>query len=63
MGLATLRVGALVDTAARETLEMQYQYTAPCVLDSTAFETTFGHAPTPAAEGIGAVLAQTRSTS
>ena len=63
MGLATLRVGALVNTAARETLEMRYQYTAPCVLDSTAFETTFGHAPTPAAEGIAAVLARTRSTS
>ena len=63
MGLATLRVGALVNTAARETLEMRYQYTAPCVLDSTAFETTFGHAPTPVAEGIAAVLAQTRSTS
>ena len=63
MGLATLRVGALVNSAARETLEMRYQYTAPCVLDSRAFETTFGHAPTPAAEGIAAVLAQTRSTS
>ncbi|NTW42722.1 MAG: NAD-dependent epimerase/dehydratase family protein, partial [Cellulomonadaceae bacterium] len=48
MGSALLRVGALFNTAARETLEMRYQYTAPYVLDSTAFETTFGHVPTPA---------------
>jgi nucleoside-diphosphate-sugar epimerase len=63
MGSATLRVGALVNTAARETLEMRYQYTAPYVLDSTAFENTFGYTPTPAAEGIAAVLAETRARS
>jgi nucleoside-diphosphate-sugar epimerase len=63
MGSTTLRIGALFNTAARETLEMSYQYTAPYVLDSTAFETTFGHAPTPAAEGIPAVLAEMRPTS
>ncbi|GAA4991913.1 NAD-dependent epimerase/dehydratase family protein [Kineococcus glutinatus] len=60
MGPATLRIGALFNTAARETLEMGYQYTAPYVFDSTAFETTFGVAPTPVAEGIAATLAAAR---
>ena len=63
MGSTTLRIGALVNSAARETLEMGYQYTAPYVFDSKAFESTFGVAPTPAAQGIAAALSATRATS
>ena len=63
MGLTALRIGALFSTAARETLEMSYQHTAPYVFDSTAFETAFGLTPTPAAEGVAAALAAARAGS
>lgn len=56
MSTATMRFGSLFSSAARETLEMAYQYTAPYEFDSTAFERTFGVAPTPFAEGIAASL-------
>jgi nucleoside-diphosphate-sugar epimerase len=56
MSAATIRMGALFDAAARETLEMAYQYTAPYVFDSSAFQTTFGLAPTPYRDGIAAAL-------
>jgi nucleoside-diphosphate-sugar epimerase len=58
MSAATMRVGALFVVAARESLEMAYQYTAPYVFDSSAFETTFGIAPTPYRDGIAAALAR-----
>ena len=61
MGRTTMRIGALFNRSARETLEMAYQYTAPYVLDSSAFEATFGVAATPAAEGIAAALAAART--
>ena len=57
MSTATMRLGALFSSAARETLEMAYQYTAPYVFDSTRFEREFDVAPTPYAEGIAAALA------
>ena len=60
MGSTTMRIGALVNSAARETLEMSYQYTAPYVFDSAAFESTFGLRPTAPAEGIAVALAATR---
>lgn len=50
----TLRFGALFNTSARETLEMSYQYTAPYVFDSRAFETAFQISPTSIAAGIKA---------
>jgi nucleoside-diphosphate-sugar epimerase len=56
MSMGTMRLGSLFSSAARETLEMAYQYTAPYEFDSTAFERTFGVAPTPYAEGIAASL-------
>ena len=40
MSSATLRLGALYGTSARETLELRYQYTDPYVFDSSAFEQT-----------------------
>ena len=42
MSTGTMRFGSLFSSAARETLEMAYQYTAPYEFDSTAFERTFG---------------------
>ena len=52
MSTGTMRFGSVFSGAARETLEMAYQYTAPYEFDSTAFERTFGVTPTPYAEGI-----------
>lgn len=60
MGAGALRAGAIFSRAARETLEMGYQYTAPYVFDSTAFETAFGVGATPAAHGIATSLAAAR---
>ncbi|WP_411700613.1 NAD-dependent epimerase/dehydratase family protein [Conyzicola sp.] len=62
MGNTMMRIGSLFNSAARETLEMAYQYTAPYVFDSRAFETTFGVAATPVARGIEASLAAARPT-
>lgn len=56
MSMAAMRVGAMFLAEAREALEMAYQYTAPYVFDSSAFETTFGVAPTPYRDGIAAAL-------
>lgn len=56
MSAGTMRMGALFVGAARESLEMAYQYTAPYVFDSSAFETSFGIAPTPYRDGIDAAL-------
>lgn len=61
MSAATMRVGALFSSAARETLEMAYQYTAPYVFDSSSFERMFGLRPTPYADGIAAALEHARS--
>jgi nucleoside-diphosphate-sugar epimerase len=57
MSVTTLRIGALFSSAAREALELVYQNDRPYVFDSSAFERTFGIAPTPYAEGIRASLA------
>ncbi len=56
MSESTMRFGSLFSGAARESLEMAYQYTAPYEFDSTAFERMFGVAPTPYADGIAASL-------
>jgi nucleoside-diphosphate-sugar epimerase len=63
MGTTTMRIGALFNPAARETLEMDYQYVRPYLFDSTAFEATFNTAPTPSEQGIAAALAHIRATS
>ncbi|MBT2498370.1 NAD-dependent epimerase/dehydratase family protein [Agromyces sp. ISL-38] len=54
MSTAAIRLGALFVAAARESLEMSYQNTAPYVFDSSAFESTFGITPTPYRDGIAA---------
>ena len=61
MSATTMRVGALFNSAARETFELAYQYTAPYVFDSSAFETHFGLGPTPIADGIAATLGAVRA--
>jgi nucleoside-diphosphate-sugar epimerase len=63
MGGAMMRIGSLFNTAARETLELSYQYTAPYLFDSSAFENTFGVSPTPTAVGIAASLGAARVSS
>jgi nucleoside-diphosphate-sugar epimerase len=61
MGNTMMRIGSLFNSAARETLEMSYQYTAPYLFDSSKFETAFGIAPTPLADGIAASLGAERA--
>jgi nucleoside-diphosphate-sugar epimerase len=61
MSAATMRFGAIFSSAARETLEMAYQFTAPYRFDSSAFERTFGIQPTPYADGIAASVAAKRA--
>lgn len=56
-----MRIGGLFNEAARETLEMAYQYTCPHILDSHLFESTFGVAPTPKEEGIAQTLRAARA--
>ncbi len=58
MSGTTMLIGALFNGAARETLEMGYQYTAPYVFDSARFTSRFGAHPTPIREGIAASAAE-----
>lgn len=60
MGMSTMRIGALFNSAAREVLELSYQNTQPYVFDSHAFEEKFGMAATPIADGIAASLSPRR---
>lgn len=62
MSRAVLRIGGLFSAPARETLEMAYQYEAPYIFDSSAFERTFGVAATPVEEGVTATLRALRAT-
>ncbi|MCJ1706071.1 NAD-dependent epimerase/dehydratase family protein [Microbacterium sp. VKM Ac-2923] len=63
MGSATMRMGALFASAARESLEMAYQNTRPYLFDSRALETAFGMTATPTNQGIAATLAHRRAQS
>lgn len=60
MSLATLRLGALFNSAARETLELAYQFSKPYIFDSSLFESTFNVGPTPISQGIEAALIEAR---
>ena len=60
MSALTMRIGALFNRSARETLEMSYQYTESYRFDSSVFETTFGMTPTPYEKGIAHTLAACR---
>jgi nucleoside-diphosphate-sugar epimerase len=62
MSRAVMRFGGLFVPAARESVEMAYQYTAPYIFDSTAFERAFDVAPTPYATGIARSLEHAKAT-
>ncbi|SEF70553.1 Nucleoside-diphosphate-sugar epimerase [Nonomuraea solani] len=51
-----IRLGGLFSPMMRELKHVRYQFTAPFVLDSSAFQRTFGVAPTPIDEAFKATL-------
>jgi nucleoside-diphosphate-sugar epimerase len=61
MGKTMMRLGGLFVPAARETVEMMYEFEKPFVADSGAFERAFGMRPTPLAESIRATVAWFRA--
>jgi nucleoside-diphosphate-sugar epimerase len=52
IGPLMMRMAGLFVPAARESVEMLYQFTAPWVVASAAIESSFGLTPTPIAEGL-----------
>lgn len=56
IGPLMMRMAGLFVPAARESVEMLYQYTGPWVVSSKAIETAFNLAPTPVAEGLKRTL-------
>lgn len=59
----TLKIGGLFSPLVRELPEVRYQFVKPFVLDSSAFETTFGVHPTPMDEALRSTIAWWRSQS
>jgi nucleoside-diphosphate-sugar epimerase len=57
-----LSAAGAVSPLMRELRETRYQFDRPFILDSTAFETTFGMAPTPIDEALEATIAWYRTT-
>lgn len=51
-----LRAAGLVSPLIRELEETRYQFVRPFVLDSSAFTTTFGVAPTPMDQALGETI-------
>jgi nucleoside-diphosphate-sugar epimerase len=56
MSALTLRIGGLFIPAARESVEMVYEFTEPFVVDSSKIERAFGLTPTPLVEGMRRTL-------
>ena len=56
IGPVMMRLAGLFVPAARESVEMLYQFTEPWVLSSNAVESAFGLAPTPITEGLRRTL-------
>jgi len=56
MSSALLRVGGLVNPAAKEFIEMRYQFDRPFVLDSSAAQKTFGLEPTDLDDALRTML-------
>jgi nucleoside-diphosphate-sugar epimerase len=52
MGRTMLAIGGLFVPAARESLEMLYEFEQPFIVDSTKFEKTFGMQATPLREAM-----------
>jgi nucleoside-diphosphate-sugar epimerase len=57
MGKTMMRIGGLFVPAARESVEMFYEFEKPFVVDSSKFERAFGVKATPIAEAIKATVA------
>jgi hypothetical protein len=53
---AVLRLGALFNKQAQEIRELQYQFRAPFVLDSTDAQTTFGITPSTTEAALEATV-------
>ncbi|TDW91076.1 NAD-dependent epimerase/dehydratase family protein [Kribbella sp. VKM Ac-2566] len=60
MPTLVLRLAGLVDPAAREMVEMLYQWQRPFVIDSTAATVAFGIKPTPAADALREMIGKGR---
>ena len=56
MGKLMLRLGGLFVPAARETVEMAYEFEKPFVVDSSKFEQTFGMKATPIQDAMKATV-------
>lgn len=63
MSALTLKIGGIFIPAARESLELTYQYTAPYHFDSSAFEKEYSVSPTPYDAGIALSLDYAQGTS
>jgi nucleoside-diphosphate-sugar epimerase len=61
MGRLMMAVGGLFIPAAKESLEMMYEFEAPFVIDSSKFERTFGMQATPVREAIRETVAWYKS--
>jgi nucleoside-diphosphate-sugar epimerase len=61
MGKLMLRLGGLFVPAAREMVEMAYEFEKPFVVDSTRFERTFGLQATPLSNALKATVAWYRA--
>lgn len=61
MGKVMMALGGLFIPAARETVEMMYEFEQPFVVDSGAFERTFGLPATPLKEALRATVAWYRN--
>jgi nucleoside-diphosphate-sugar epimerase len=57
MGKTMIRLGGIFIPAAREVVEMMYEFDEPFVVDSSRFERTFGMQATPLPEAIRATVA------
>ncbi|MDO4888954.1 MAG: NAD(P)H-binding protein [Actinomycetaceae bacterium] len=57
-----MRMASPFSRDARETLELSYQYTAPYIFDSGAFEQAFDFKPTPVEEAVAACMAAARKS-
>jgi nucleoside-diphosphate-sugar epimerase len=61
MGRLMMSIGGLFIPAAKESLEMMYEFEAPFIIDSSKFENTFGMRATPMREAIKETVAWYRS--
>lgn len=61
MPTLVLRLAGLVDPAAREMVEMLYQWQRPFVVDSTAATVAFGIKPTPTADALREMIGKGRN--